>query len=141
MADKSDYLLSVLHDKLIIKQYPVVLGRNPVDDKAYEGDHCTPEGTFKVQQKYEHEKWSRFIWFDYPNEISVQKHQEAKEAGLVPADRGSGGQAGIHGVLPHNDFLIRYRINWTAGSVSLKNRDVEDFYPLVFNVMVVRIVR
>ena len=141
LVDKGDYLLSVLDDTVVIKQYRVVFGRNPVDEKTYEGDCCTPEGSFKVLMKYEHERWSRFIWFDYPNEGSLFRHREAQRAGIVPAGRGPGGQVGIHGVPPGNDYLINYRINWTAGCISLKNEDVEDLYPFVCKGMVVEIVK
>lgn len=141
LVDKSDYLLSVLNDMAVIKQYPVVFGRNPMDDKTYEGDCCTPEGSFKVITKYEHEMWSRFIWFDYPNEVSLQRHREAQSSGQVPDGRGPGGQVGIHGVPPGNDYLIRYRVNWTAGCISMKNKDVEDLYPFVFKGMNVLILK
>ncbi|HOX74722.1 MAG TPA: L,D-transpeptidase [Bacteroidales bacterium] len=140
-VDKSDCLLSVLNDTVIIKQYPDVFGRNPTDDKTYEGDCCTPEGNFKVIAKYEHAMWSRFIWFDYPNEVSLQRHREAKRIGLVPDDRGPGGQVGIHGVPQGYDYLIQYRINWTAGCNSLKNKDVEDLYSCVYKGMVIKIVK
>ena len=50
--DKSDYILSIMADSLVIKQYPVVFGGNPVDDKLRQGDQCTPEGRFRVRAKY-----------------------------------------------------------------------------------------
>ena len=36
-VDKSDFILSVMADTMIVKQYPVVLGGNPVDDKLRQG--------------------------------------------------------------------------------------------------------
>ena len=68
--DKSDYILSIMVDSLTLKQYPVVLGGNPVDDKRMQGDQCTPEGQFSVRAKYPHSSWDKFIWIDYPNKDS-----------------------------------------------------------------------
>ena len=68
--DKSDYILSIVADTVIIKQYPVVFGGNPVDDKLRQGDQCTPEGRLKVISKYPHGSWEKFIWIDYPTEDS-----------------------------------------------------------------------
>jgi murein L,D-transpeptidase YafK len=53
-------------DTIIIKQYPVVLGGNPVDDKLLQGDLCTPEGNFLIHAKYPHKSWEKFIWINYP---------------------------------------------------------------------------
>ncbi len=80
-VDKSDFVLSVMVDTMILKQYPVVLGGNPVDDKLRQGDLCTPEGEFLVRAKYPHKSWDKFIWIDYPNDESWKKHRKAKEEG------------------------------------------------------------
>lgn len=37
LIDKSDYTLSIIAGTAINKQYPVVLGRNPIDDKLCQG--------------------------------------------------------------------------------------------------------
>jgi murein L,D-transpeptidase YafK len=129
--DKSDYILSVMHDTLLIKQYPVVFGGNPVDDKLRQGDRCTPEGNFRVITKYPHRSWDKFIWIDYPTEDSWRKHRKAKQEGLLDESDGIGGEIGIHGVPAGTDYMIDARINWTLGCISLKNEDVNDFYPYV----------
>lgn len=56
-VDKSDFVLSVKTDNIIVKQYPIVLGGNPVDDKLAQGDQCTPEGRFLIRAKYPHGTW------------------------------------------------------------------------------------
>lgn len=91
-VDKSDYVLSVLFDTLVIKQYPVVFGGNPVDDKLRQGDGCTPEGRFRVLTKYPHRSWDRFIWIDYPNEESLVKHRKAKRDGIISESDAIGGE-------------------------------------------------
>lgn len=128
LVDKSEYTLSLLAGTLLVKQYPVVLGRNPIDDKLRQGDCCTPEGNFRIKDKYKHEAWSRFIWIDYPNAESIKKIARAKKAGIISKDSYPGGEVGIHGVPANTDFLIDTRINWTAGCVSLKNKDINEIF-------------
>lgn len=131
--DKSDYTLGVCSGREILKQYLVVFGGNPVDDKLIEGDQCTPEGSFKVVTKYPHSIWSRFILIDYPNEASMRRFNEAKSAGLIPPDANPGGDIGIHGVPEYCDYAINIRDNWTLGCISLKNRDIIELYEYVNN--------
>ena len=129
--DKSEYKLSVMADTLTIKEYPVVLGGNPVDDKLRQGDQCTPEGRFKVRTKYPHSSWDKFIWIDYPNEDSWTKHNNAKHLGLIEETANIGGEIGIHGVPRGSDEIIDLGMNWTLGCISLKNEDINDFYPYI----------
>ena len=67
-----------------IKTYPVVLGRNPRNDKLCQGDTCTPEGVYGVRAKYPHPRWDSFIWLDYPNTQNWLKFSRAKQAGRNP---------------------------------------------------------
>ena len=126
--DKSYYTLSFMAGTSLIKQYPVVLGRNPVDDKLKQGDFCTPEGNFKILAKYKHKKWSRFIWIDYPNVESFRKIANAKRAGILPKDSNPGGEIGILGVPYYTDFAIDLGLNWTAGCIALKNKDINEIF-------------
>lgn len=131
LIDKSEYTLTVMKDTLAIKEYPVVFGGNPVDDKRMQGDLCTPEGTFKMISKYPHKSWSKFIWIDYPNHSSWQKHNEAKRKGAIPQNAKIGGEVGIHGVPRGTDHMIDMKYNWTLGCISLKNKDIDELYPYI----------
>jgi len=136
-VDKSDFILSVMADTMIVKQYPVVLGGNPVDDKICQGDMCTPEGEFLVRAKYPHRSWEKFIWIDYPNEASWKKHRQAKQEGIIEEYEKIGGEIGIHGVPKGTDEIIDLGINWTLGCISLKNKDINDLYPIISTATVV----
>lgn len=131
LIDKSDYKLYVMIGTQMLKEYPVVFGKNTVDDKLIQGDNCTPEGTFYMITKYPHKKWSKFIWINYPNEESWRKHNSAKLNGKIPKNADIGGEVGIHGVPKGMDLLITARYNWTLGCISLKNMDVDELYPYV----------
>jgi murein L,D-transpeptidase YafK len=134
---KSEYVLGVYNDTLLLKNYPVVFGPDPENDKLRRGDGRTPEGIFKLKSKYPHKTWSKFIWIDYPNEESWRKHDLAKKDGLIPVDSDIGGNIGIHGIPEGGDYAIDYRQNWTLGCISMKNADVNEIYPFIHpNIMI-----
>ncbi len=138
-VEKSKYMLSVYSDTLLIKSYPVVFGGNPLDDKLKEGDSCTPEGTFRIRSKYTHAQWSKFIWIDYPNKSSWAKHTEAKQKGLISQASTIGGEIGIHGVPEGADYAIDQRQNWTLGCISLKNKHINELFPIVHKDILIHI--
>jgi len=131
LIDKSDFRLYVRAGELVLKDYPVVFGKNTIDEKLMQGDKCTPEGKFNMISKYPHKDWSKFIWINYPNEDSWKKHNVAKNEGRIPRDAKIGGEVGIHGVPKGMDFLIDTKYNWTLGCISLKNKDVDELYPFI----------
>lgn len=131
VIDKSDYELKVYDEKGWYATYPVVFGNNTLADKCMEGDRCTPEGTFRIANKRPHEKWARYMGFDYPNQESLARFNELKRKGLVPKNASPGGGVGIHGTWPHDDYMIDRYSNWTNGCVSMKNSDVQELYNYV----------
>lgn len=131
LIDKSDYKLYILSDTIIVKEYPVVFGDNPIDDKLRQGDQCTPEGTFCMVSKYPHKEWTKFIWINYPTNDSWMKHNKAKQDGTIAKDAKIGGEIGIHGVPKGMNKLIDLKYNWTLGCISLKNKDVNEIYPYI----------
>jgi murein L,D-transpeptidase YafK len=127
-VEKSRYRLTVLYQGKAVKAYPVVLGANPVDDKRFEGDNCTPEGHFRLTTVRPHRSWSRFMLLSYPTPVSWQRFRRAKRDGVIPQDATIGGAVGIHGVPDRADGAIDRRQNWTAGCISLKRHDIEEIY-------------
>lgn len=139
LIEKSNYRLTVYHDKKPVKSYPVVFGNNPVDDKLKEGDKRTPSGKFKIKDLYPHAAWSKFLWLDYPNKYSWRKHFQAKFGGKISWHDSIGSEIGIHGT--PNDDLIDNKSNWTLGCISLKNKDVDELYQVVQQGTEVEIIR
>ncbi|MCD4796582.1 MAG: L,D-transpeptidase [Candidatus Cloacimonetes bacterium] len=130
IIEKSKYKLSIQYYRKIIKSYPVVFGSNPIDDKLRQGDSCTPEGEFKIRDRYPHHSWSKFLWIDYPTDDSWSKHKEAKSQNKIPQNANIGGDLGIHGVPKGMDYLIDSKENWTLGCISLKNKDINEIYSI-----------
>lgn len=128
LIDKSDYEVFLMYENKVVKSFHCVLGPDPVNDKRYEGDGCTPEGTFRIRDKYPHSKWKYFLWVDYPNEDSWQKHNASKAEGMVPENTGIGGEIGVHGVPAGREDLIDNKTNWTLGCISVKNTAIEEIY-------------
>lgn len=128
VIDKSDYELSVFDEKGWYATFPVVFGNNNLDDKKYEGDKNTPEGSFHITNKKLHEKWNRFMGLDYPTKESWDKFNLRKQRGEIPAKAGIGGSIGIHGTWPREDFMVDRYKNWTMGCISMKNEDMNELY-------------
>lgn len=128
VIDKSDYEMQVFDAQGWYATYPVVFGNSSLDDKKMEGDRLTPEGTFRIVRKRPHEKWSHFLGLDYPTQESLEKFQQRKQRGEIPASARPGGGIGIHGTWPHDEFMIDRYKNWTNGCIALKNEDVQEVY-------------
>jgi hypothetical protein len=131
LIEKSQHRLTIFYDQQPLKAYPVVFGGDPVGDKRREGDLKTPEGIFKIRDRYEHPDWSRFLWLDYPTPQAWREHYAAKVKGQLNWFFPIGGQVGIHGVPAGQDILIDQRANWTWGCPSLKNADVIEIDDIV----------
>lgn len=131
VIDKSSYELYVYDAKGWYATYPVVFGNSSLDDKKMEGDRNTPEGSFRIVNKRVHDKWDRYMGLDYPTQESIARFNERKRRGEIPSSARPGAGIGIHGVWPHEDFVIDRYKNWTDGCISLKNGDIEDLYNYV----------
>lgn len=130
---KSKCRLFFYLDGKYIKTYPIVLGKNPNGPKLYEGDNCTPEGIYRVKAKFDHEKWSKFILLDYPNQEDLMRYRVALKGGGIPKKNGQyagiGGGIGIHGTPAK--ALNQAGKNWTSGCISLLNEDIDEIFPYV----------
>ena len=138
-VNKSDFTLSVMNGEKALRTYPIVLGAIPVDDKRKEGDMCTPEGTFSIRDLYPHQRWTYFIWIDYPNAESWTKFNASMAEGELESDDTIGGEVGIHGVPSGKDHWVSEGQNWTHGCMSLDTKGIKDLYPVCYKGMKVLI--
>jgi lipoprotein-anchoring transpeptidase ErfK/SrfK len=128
---KHAYALMVYDSKGWLATYPVVFGNKDLKDKMVQGDRETPEGNFRIISKRVHEKWCRMMMLDFPNAESIQKFNMRKQKGIIPPDARIGGDVGIHGTWPREDFAIDLYDNWTQGCISMKNADVIELYNMI----------
>jgi murein L,D-transpeptidase YafK len=141
-ADKNTYLVVITKSKYELQlfnassgewiaSYPVVFGSKDLGDKMMQGDRKTPEGIFHIVSKRSPHKWTCFMSIDYPNSESIEKFNIRKAQGLIPQNAKIGGEIGIHGVWPHEDYAIDQYQNWTEGCISTKNNYIEELFNLL----------
>ena len=131
VIDKSDYELNVYDAEGWLVTFPIVFGNKNQGDKMIQGDRKTPEGTFTIISKRVHNKWSRYMAIDYPTAADIEKFNRRKQQGIIPYNAKIGGDIGIHGTWPNEDYAIDQFQNWTEGCISLKNEHVKQLYNLI----------
>ncbi|ROR03045.1 L,D-transpeptidase-like protein [Desulfosoma caldarium] len=129
--------LYVMDGDVLVRNYPIGLGKNPKGDKKCEGDGRTPEGSFFICFKNPRSRFFKSLALSYPS----QRHAEqAFAAGLIsptqyrdiilaldrllqpPWDTPLGGGIYIHGGGAHGD--------WTDGCIALYNSDMSEIYQM-----------
>lgn len=127
----------------IVKEFSVMLGREPVGAKQRQGDNKTPEGIYLLDYKNPNSKFYKSIHVNYPNKKDLLN---AKIKGI----RDPGNNIMIHG-LPNDfgehmlllrtlgleslaDALIRQAlpfIDWTQGCIAVVDKDMDVIYQIV----------
>lgn len=141
IIDKSNYELKVYDEEGWLFTYPVVFGTSEMTDKMMEGDRRTPEGHFKIIAKKIHPEWGPFLLLDYPTHESLEKFNERKHNGLIPANAKPGGGIGIHATRRNEDRFVDFFYNWTLGCISTKREYAKELYymlPIGTEVIILR---
>ncbi len=131
---KSKRALAIYRFGNFYREYPVVLGINPLGRKRFMYDARTPEGRYHITDKRVHDRWQYFLAIDYPNDKDQQIYHEEVRRGLIPReDNGApfpiGGSIGIHGNDKPDDQARG--INWTQGCIAMQSPDIAEVYSLV----------
>jgi len=130
---KSQRVLEILRDGIVLKSYPIALGRHPIGSKRRLGDGRTPEGIYTVDGRNAQTVFHRELHISYPN---AEDRDRAKAAHVNP-----GGQIFIHGMLPrfgHTD-PVRFFHDWTNGCIAVGNIAIEEIWDAVPDGTVVEI--
>ena len=131
VIDKSDYELQIFDEEGWYATYPVVFGSKDLNDKMIEGDRKTPEGNFRIASKRPHEKWDKMLLLNYPTQADIDKFNQRKARGIIPASAKIGGGIGIHGTWPRDEMAVDRYQNWTNGCISMKRDQVDEVYSLI----------
>jgi lipoprotein-anchoring transpeptidase ErfK/SrfK len=138
VVSKSARRLELYSGGHVVREYRVVLGGDPVNDKEREGDSRTPEGDFYVCVKNERSQFYRSLGLSYPNREDAERGLRDKLITRAQHDRilraiarkrtppwntSLGGEIYIHGGGTSND--------WTAGCVALDNTDMQELFDSV----------
>ncbi len=126
VLNKGERRMYLLNNETVMRQYDFGLGFAPVGDKQVEGDGKTPEGTYYIDRKNPESAFHLSVGISYPDE---NDRAAARAMGQSP-----GGDIFIHG----EPNLFRDRraakaagTDWTAGCISVKNREIEEIYAMV----------
>ncbi|MFZ0946231.1 MAG: L,D-transpeptidase [Syntrophobacteraceae bacterium] len=129
--------LYVIQSNVMVRDYPIGLGFNPVGDKECGGDGRTPEGDFFICRKDPGSLSNKVLVLNYPD----KKHAEqALFAGILsppefreilmanesnaspPRSAKLGGQLCMHAGEAYKD--------WTQGSIALYNSDMDELFKI-----------
>lgn len=106
---------------VLLRSYGVDLGFSPRGDKGREGDGRTPEGTYFIDRRNPNSAYHLSLGISYPD---VNDMAEARAQGLNP-----GGDIFIHG--GPTSFRDRFKRDWTAGCISVTDREIEEIWAMV----------
>lgn len=121
LIDKSKRRMFLLSGKKVLKSYRVKLGFNPEGDKKIIGDGRTPEGLYRINRRNPESRYHLSLGISYPNTLDLA---EANALGEDP-----GGDIFIHGgPIKKED---RRKRDWTAGCISVTDRQMEAIYAMV----------
>src|SRR5215468_367248 len=104
VVNKSRREMLLLRGNVILRQYRIALGREPVGHKEQEGDGRTPEGRYTIDRRNPKSKYHLSLHISYPNGDDSDR---ARAYGLDP-----GGDIMIHGLKPGVDHPAS---DWTQG--------------------------
>ena len=119
---KEDRRMYLLHNDKVLKSYRIQLGFAPNGHKQFEGDGKTPEGTYIINRRNPNSDFHLSLGISYPN---ARDRAYARARGRSP-----GGDIFIHGK-PNKKSGTGH--DWTAGCISVTNRQMEDVYAMVKN--------
>ena len=106
----------------VLRTYPIGLGFAPEGHKQFEGDGRTPEGSYLIDRRNPDSLFHLSIGISFPNEADIAF---AKAQGKSP-----GGNIFIHGG-PRKGIDPMNKRDWTAGCISVTDRQIEDIYAMV----------
>jgi Uncharacterized protein conserved in bacteria len=107
-------------------EFEAELGSNWVGDKRERGDMATPEGMYKIAQKFNGSKtkYYKALLLDYPNDEDKEKFKSEIAHGSLPASAKIGGLIEIHGNGGKG-------IDWTEGCIALTDYEMDLVFKIV----------
>lgn len=122
---KSTRTMTLLSHGKVLKTYKVALGTTPVGAKVKFGDHKTPEGNYRIDEKKAHSQFHLALHISYPN---AADRQRARRMGVDP-----GGDVEIHGLMPEFASIgaLHTQHDWTDGCIAVTDPEIEEIWNLV----------
>jgi hypothetical protein len=126
IVDKFSRKLIVFYNGEARFTYSAELGKNWVGDKRVKGDKATPEGMYKITNKFlsDSTKYYKALLLNYPNDEDTAIFESMLEKGSLPRSAKIGGMIEIHGNGGKGS-------DWTAGCIALTDREMDSLFKLV----------
>jgi len=118
---KGQRTLLLFNNEKVLKTYKFDLGFAPVGHKQFEGDGKTPEGSYTIDKRNPNSIFHLSIGISYPNEADI--------AYAASQGREPGGEIFIHG--GPRKGIDPIKPDWTAGCISVTDREIETIYAMV----------
>jgi murein L,D-transpeptidase YafK len=148
LIERKNYSLNLYEDTVLIKSYRANFGRNINNPKCRKADNATPVGEYKICSIDTINKYHKFLHLNYPN---ISDASEALRKGLISQKQYDnlsfefyysdcpdtstelGGNIGIHGIGEYNIIFknLPFVYNWTDGSISVSNEDIDEIITIV----------
>jgi L,D-peptidoglycan transpeptidase YkuD (ErfK/YbiS/YcfS/YnhG family) len=106
-------------------EFDAELGRNWVGNKRRMGDKATPEGVYKIVNKFQGKQteYYKSLSLNYPNTRDMERFKAEISKGTLPAYAKIGGGIEIHGGGGRG-------VDWTEGCIALTDSEID----LIFNI-------
>lgn len=121
LISKSRRKLYLISNSKAFRSYDISLGFAPVGPKRREGDGRTPEGTYLIDRRNPRSAFHLSLGISYPN---AADRAAARRRGVDP-----GGDIFVHGRPKRN--ADPDSPDWTAGCISVTDREIEEIWVLV----------
>ncbi|MCW8810670.1 MAG: L,D-transpeptidase [Ignavibacteriaceae bacterium] len=148
VVDRQNYTLGLYEESVLIKNYRVSFGKSVHTPKSRAGDKATPVGVYKICKIDTVNKYHKFFQINYPNLedatnalrkgwISQKEFNDIKfqyyYEGCTRFNNILGGNIGIHGI-GELDYVVKnlpFVFNWTNGSISMSNENIDELYSVI----------
>ena len=148
IVDKRGHKLLVYSDTTFIKSYKIAYGRSQNNIKRSLDDYVTPIGEYSICSIDVSENYYRLFKINFPNihdaaeaykngDISKNEYDKiinSYDTSKCPtSDTKLGANVGIHGIGVYN-FIFKnlpFSFNWTNGSISISNENIDEIFPYI----------
>jgi len=148
VVDRKNYRIELYSEKVLIKTYKAVFGKNSGTLKTSATDNVTPIGEYKICAIDTVSKYHKYLHLNYPNERDAaeafkQKYifedelnailLSAKNKECPPKETKLGSDVGIHGIGKYNIIFknLPFTFNWTNGSIAVSNENIDELYSII----------
>jgi hypothetical protein len=126
IVDKFSKKLYLYYNGMKKYEFDTELGRNWVGTKRRMGDKATPEGSYRIVNKFQGRQtpYHKSLSLDYPNARDTERFKGEISRGTLPAYAKIGGGIEIHGGGGRG-------ADWTEGCIALTDSEIDVIFKIV----------